>query len=145
VSALCRAFEPEFERAGVRLENASEGAVPVIRADAKSVAQAVANLLRNALEACSAGGRVRVMVSADDGAAEGVTVTVEDDGVGLAVEIRPRLFTPFATTKAQGTGLGLSLARKFVEAHGGTISLTPLPKGTKARIRLPVEPITDEV
>jgi PAS domain S-box-containing protein len=144
VGGVCRAFEPEFERAGVRIGWTAEGTVPVVRADAKLVEQAVANLLRNALEASSRGGSVRVTVSAAD-TPDQVSVSVEDAGAGLAMDIRNKLFTPFVTTKAQGTGLGLSLAKKFVEAHGGTISLTPLTRGTRAMIRLPVEPIADEV
>jgi len=144
MGGVCRAFEPEFERAGVKLSWAVEGTVPEIRADAKSIEQAAANLLRNALEACTRGGSVKVTVSPAD-TPDQVAVSIEDDGAGLTPGIRTKLFAPFVTTKAQGTGLGLSLAKKFVEAHGGTISLTPLTRGTRARIRLPIEPIADEV
>jgi two-component system nitrogen regulation sensor histidine kinase GlnL len=82
---------------------------------------------------------VRATAANGDGA-PGVKVIVEDNGSGVSPEILPKLFTPFVTTKAQGTGLGLSLARKYVEAHGGTVSLAPLQQGTRAEIRLPLDP-----
>ena len=141
---VCRGMQREFDGAGIRLERVIAPALPVIRADAKAVRQALSNVLRNAFEACSRDGLVTVRVSAANGAEPGVDVTIEDDGAGLAPEIRPKLFTPFVTTKAQGTGLGLSLARKFVEAHGGTIALHPLPKGTRAEVHLPAQPIVEE-
>lgn len=144
VEAVVRAMRPEFERAGIRLGHRVEGVVPEIRADAKAVGQALSNLLRNALEACGEGGSVQVRVTAADGASPGVAIAIEDDGAGLAPEIVPKLFTPFVTTKAKGTGLGLSLAKKYVEAHAGVIALSPLAKGTRAEVQLPVEPITDE-
>jgi signal transduction histidine kinase len=59
----------------------------------------------------------------------GLVVTVDDDGPGIAPEARLRLFRPFATTKPEGTGLGLALARKFVELHGGEISAETSPLG----------------
>ena len=50
-------------------------------------------------------------------------ITIADDGPGIAPEVREKLFTPFFTTKARGTGLGLSTARRLVEAHGGTLAI----------------------
>ncbi len=142
VAAAVRGMRPEFEAAGVALDTELGTALPVVRADGKAVAQALGNLLRNALEACRRGNRVVVRAGSSNGdGPAGVYVMVEDDGAGIAPEILPKLFTPFVTNKAQGTGLGLSLARKFVEAHGGTVALAPLPRGTRAEIRLPVEPV----
>jgi len=145
VGGMLKRMQSEFDQAGVTLDREFETDLPVIRADAGAVGQALSNLLRNALEACGRGGRVRVRVSAANGASPGVAVSIDDDGVGLAPEIVSKLFTPFATTKARGTGLGLSLAKKYVEAHGGAISLSSLERGTRAEVHLPVEPITDEV
>ncbi len=139
VHGTCRAMRPEFDASDIILSEAVRDRLPMLRADAKSVTQALSNLLRNALEACGRGGRVAVVAEplAD---VTGVRIAVEDDGVGLDPAIRPRLFSPFVTTKARGTGLGLSLARKYVEAHGGTVTLEPLARGTRAEIRLPAEP-----
>ena len=140
VRGLCRAMQPEFDRAGVGLEQDLAAPLAPIRADAKEVEQALANLMRNALEACAKGGRVVVRAAPLIGDGQGVAVRVDDDGAGVPAEILPKLFSPFVTSKARGTGLGLSLAKKFVEAHGGSIALTPLAKGTRAEIRLPAEP-----
>ncbi|MBV8880235.1 MAG: hypothetical protein JO332_09745 [Planctomycetaceae bacterium] len=61
-----------------------------------------------------------------------------DTGSGIAPELLEKLFRPFVTTKSQGAGLGLSMCRKIIEAHGGTIALSSTPgKGTVARLRLP--------
>jgi len=73
-----------------------------------------------------------------------VRFIVEDEGSGLDPAVIPRLFTPFTTTKAQGTGLGLSLSKKFVDAHGGSISISAMDKGARAEVVFPVEPITEE-
>jgi signal transduction histidine kinase len=70
---------------------------------------------------------------------EGVTVTVEDTGQGMPRELRERIFEPFFTTKQAGTGLGLFVSQRIVQAHGGTIDVTSEEGiGTCFRIRLPV-------
>jgi len=141
LNAMCnrigRSMRPEFDAAGVAVDVAVAPGIPVIRADARSVTQALTNLVRNALDASKRGGRVVLGAAAADG---GVRVTVDDDGSGIPPAIYPRLFTPFVTSKAKGTGLGLSLAKKFVEAHGGTIALASRPQGTRAEIWLPGAP-----
>lgn len=139
VSGTCRAMRPEFAASDIVLSEAIRPPLPVLHADAKSVTQALTNLIRNALEACGRGGRVAV-VAESTAEPSGVLIAVEDDGAGLDPAIRPRLFTPFVTTKARGTGLGLSLARKYIEAHGGTVTLEPMARGTRAEIRLPAVP-----
>ena len=77
------------------------------------------NLLINALDALPRGGTVRVEVETAD---RGVSVTVRDSGPGIAARIRPRLFEPFVSSKENGLGLGLSICKRLIEAHGGTIS-----------------------
>ena len=79
------------------------------------------NLVRNACEALTAGGRVRLEI-ARDGEAH-LRVLVEDDGPGIAPSLRAELFKPFVTSKAGGTGLGLAIARKIVREHGGEIGV----------------------
>jgi signal transduction histidine kinase len=106
--------------------------------DKLKVTQAVANLVRNAIEASPEGGAVEIAVAASGGE---VTIAMADRGPGVAPEDRERLFTPFFTTKAHGTGLGLAIAREFVVAHGGTIAVRDRPGGgTVVEIRLPREP-----
>jgi two-component system sensor histidine kinase HydH len=81
-------------------------------------------------------GRIRVSVNASGPFGE---VMFVDAGPGIPPEIREKIFTPFFTTKARGTGLGLPTAKRFVEAHGGTIAIEcPPAGGTIVTIRLPL-------
>jgi PAS domain S-box-containing protein len=99
--------------------------------------QVVLNLLSNALDACSAGGKVTVSTRTNG---DGVEVLVTDTGSGIDPAIRERVFDPFFTTKpqGQGTGLGLSISYGIVQMHGGTIDFESTPgQGTRFRVWLP--------
>ena len=76
-----------------------------------------------------------------DRSAEQVRITIADDGIGLSPELAERIFDPFFTTKdaAKGVGLGLPMARAAVEAHGGSLTYTRLPEGSRFTLRLPLE------
>ena len=92
--------------------------------------RAFANLLRNAAEAMHGTGAIDVGVSSDTlGGGEGLVVTIADHGPGIEEELRLRVFEPYFTTKADGTGLGLALVRQTMEAHRGTISVGETPGG----------------
>ena len=116
----------EMSVAGVALTKALDAAAPPVRADESQLRQALLNLLRNAREAMELAGvaspRVVVRVTAreQDGVA-GAAVCVSDSGPGLSDEARAHLFELFFTTKARGSGLGLSLSREIAIAHGGTL------------------------
>ena len=96
------------------------------------------NLLRNALEALQdrPDGQIRVTLRAGAGRAE---LTVRDTGPGIAPDLRPRLFTPFTTTRPEGTGLGLALSQRLIERAGGEIGLEDSAEGASFRITLPLE------
>ncbi len=92
--------------------------------------RAFANLLRNAAEAMHGTGAIDVGVSSDTlGGGRGLVVTIADHGPGIEEELRLRVFEPYFTTKADGTGLGLALVRQTMEAHRGTISVGETPGG----------------
>jgi nitrogen fixation/metabolism regulation signal transduction histidine kinase len=92
--------------------------------DATQLAQVLINLLKNAVESGSAPDEIRVTVrSASDGRTPGWTIEVADRGSGLAAEVLRDALLPFYSTKPSGTGLGLTLCREIVEAHGGRLSL----------------------
>jgi two-component system sensor histidine kinase AtoS len=112
------------------------GDAPVVNADAELLKIVVQNLLINGAQAMQGSGLIHISVISDDGVCQ---ITIADHGPGIAPEVREKLFTPFFTTKARGTGLGLSTARRLVEAHGGTLVIEcPPDGGTSATVRLPV-------
>ncbi len=108
-------------RHGIGLGRAIDDRLGMIRADERKVKQVLLNLLSNALKFTPAGGRIDVRAGIVDGTAE---ISVTDTGVGIAPEDQEAVFEEFrqvggAEKKAEGTGLGLTLCRKFVELHGG--------------------------
>ena len=105
------------------LEVKIERTPPIVRADRDQIVQVLTNLVQNALDAVSErpeGGRVSLTL--DTEGAEYATVTVADNGPGVAPEIAARLFEPYATTKEHGTGLGLAIAQRIAIEHDGELS-----------------------
>ena len=106
-----------------------------IRGDRALLEQAVLNLVLNGAEAMKEGGDLRLEVRI---AGESVTLTVQDQGPGMKKEVVERLFEPFLSRRPGGTGLGLALVRRTVEAHGGSVRVVSKPgRGTRVEIRLP--------
>ncbi len=120
---------------GVRLETDLRAQAP-LAADPRKLQQVLVNLVQNALDAAPRGSTVTVRAA---GLSDGSTAfTVEDEGPGIAEALRGRLFTPGATSKAAGSGLGLVIARAIVEQHGGSLALENRPQGgCCARCTLP--------
>ena len=119
----------------VRVNVVDQDTVPPIPADARQIEQLVVNLLFNAAHASKDGGEVEVRLSSN---AERVRLGIADSGCGMDEEIRRRAFEPFFTTKAKGTGLGLPICRKIVEAHQGSIDLqSEVDAGTRVVVHLP--------
>lgn len=101
-----------------------------LECDEVLLGQAISNLVQNALVAPGRRSPVRVQASLEPSARpEVLRVEITDDGDGVAPEARPRLFTPFFTTRATGTGLGLALVKRIAEAHGGTVTYEPQAVG----------------
>jgi two-component system, LuxR family, sensor kinase FixL len=114
---------------------------PCVIGNGLHLQQVILNVVRNAFEALldrSPGSR-QVTVSTAVTGTEDVEIRVDDNGPGVDAAISDRLFDPFSTTKATGSGLGLSMSRTIVQSHGGTIHTAPLkPHGTRFVVRLPV-------
>ncbi|HEX8698987.1 MAG TPA: sensor histidine kinase [Myxococcaceae bacterium] len=131
--------EAEEVRIGVTMK---EGLI--VRVDPALLVSAIDNLLRNAVEACAVardtGLRsmpwVQVSLALEGNQA---VLLVEDNAGGVDTNLEPRLWEPFATARAKGIGLGLPMARAAVEAHGGSLSYTRLPEGSRFSLRLPLE------
>lgn len=116
-----------------------------VQADRSRLTQVVSNLLSNAVKYSPAGGTITVGAAESSGAAR---IWVDDEGTGIAPEHREQIFEPFYRGGAPakgipGTGLGLAVSRRIVEAHGGRIGFDALPAGTRFWIEVPVEePLT---
>jgi two-component system sensor kinase FixL len=113
---------------GVRVRFQFDPAVDLVLADKVQIQQVLLNLLRNAVEAMEGSEKRELIIStaADD---DMVTISVADTGSGIAPEMASQLFQPFITNKRQGMGVGLSISRTIVEAHGGQIDVEPNPAG----------------
>jgi two-component system sensor histidine kinase PilS (NtrC family) len=107
-----------------------------LQADEVLLRQAFANLLQNAVEAMSAGGKIYINADVGD---QSVTVSITDTGYGIPENIKDRIFLPFYTTKEKGTGLGLAIVHRIITSHGGNIDVESSDKGTTFRIRLPLK------
>jgi signal transduction histidine kinase len=136
VDDVVRFVRPQFEGAEVALELERDETAPVVRVDAEQIRQALLNILQNALEVSAPGKRVSVQVGATE-QGEAV-VTVRDQGAGIPDDVRARIFEVFWSKKPAGSGLGLPIAQRAVESHGGRIEVaSALGLGSTFRIVLP--------
>ena len=111
--------------------------LPPIYVDRTLITRALTNLVENALHAMPATGTIKVVARSDNGV---VRVRVSDTGVGMDQEALSRAFEPYFSTKATGTGLGLPIAKRNVEANGGSINVvSERDRGTTVEITLPAE------
>jgi signal transduction histidine kinase len=153
-------FRPEADHAGIVLR--VEGAFPPLVADETLLRHALLNLLRNAAEALTEGPRgsgdaagagdgsdaaasgprmIALRGSVEPGERGAVRLEVEDNGPGISPADLPHIFTPFFTTREQGTGLGLALVQKTAALHDGQVEATSAPgRGTQIAIVLPLRP-----
>lgn len=144
---LCEILEQEAELARAELAERNDVSLELeiprervkVWCDGSLLKQAVLNLLKNAMQALKeAGGKIFVSLYWDL-LRNRVHILVSDNGVGIGDETLSKIFNPFFTTRTQGTGLGLSMVKKIVDAHRGTIDVTSTPgEGTNFRIELPI-------
>jgi two-component system sensor kinase FixL len=92
--------------------------------DRVQIQQVLINLMRNAMEAMRDAERRELIVRTSGVHDERLTIEVSDTGPGVADDIAPQLFQPFVTSKPNGMGIGLSISKRIIEAHGGEISVT---------------------
>ncbi len=116
--------------------------VRVLFTDPDLLKRILNNLGTNAIQAMPNGGKLFVEVYKDK---EGVTITIEDTGIGIPDEIKPKLFTPMVTTKSKGQGFGLAVVKRLTEALGGTVTFeSEVGKGTKFIVHLPLSTKIDD-
>jgi C4-dicarboxylate-specific signal transduction histidine kinase len=130
----------QMRRNDIAIETTLAARLPPVWGDRVQLQQVMLNLIVNAIEAMSApGDRSRQLFIGASEADGGVCVEVRDSGPGIASDISETLFEPFHTSKAQGIGMGLSISRSIIEAHGGQLWTEPnLPHGAVFRFSLPV-------
>lgn len=135
------AAHPEIESLAARAPDA-----PLIAAvDRGLLRQALANLVKNGAEAARAAGRAPQVVLEVRAEADATVLAVEDNGPGVPLEDRQRVFEPYVTGKSDGTGLGLAIVKKIVLDHGGTIAVTEAALGgARFEIRLPASDLARE-
>jgi len=129
--------------ASMKVQERLAPALPVVMGDPLLLEQVFVNLIGNAIEASPGGGIITLTTGTiqGNGGPPQVFAEVHDTGSGIQPEETLKIFDLFYTTKAQGTGLGLAIARKFTEAHGGSISVRSQPgRGSTFRVTLPAGP-----
>ncbi len=136
---IAQTVEPLMRETGVHFSlDASCGALAFLGAR-KALQGAVINLLENALQATSGGGKICLAANLEGGE---LLLAVRDSGPGIPLELQSRIFEPFFTTKGQGTGLGLAIAQGVAKAHGGRIVLfSKAGDGAEFVLILPVAPV----
>lgn len=140
VREVARFIEAEAREQAVRVQLELAPQLPEVCVDAIQMEQVVLNLVRNGLEAVSGvEGDKRALLLRTSRGDDAVEIAFTDTGVGLSPEIAEKMFDPFFSTKAGGLGMGLSISRSIVEAHGGRLWATPNPPGgTTFRLTLPL-------
>lgn len=136
LSCVMAGLAPYAERCQATFAWDFDHNAPDVAVHRAQIEQVFANVLQNAIEAAPAHSEVRVRLFCNQ---SHVAVSVADSGPGVTEPERGQVFEPFFSTKAQGVGLGLTISREIVEAHGGTIAFESGEAGTVVTVRLPLE------
>jgi signal transduction histidine kinase len=135
---LAARVESQARAASIAVRVSVPEPAPVVVADRRHLEQVLLNLVLNALQAMSPGGTVTMEART---ARDRVEIAVADTGPGIPPEALPRIFDPYFTTRPAGLGLGLTIARRIVEAHGGSLDVASQPgQGARFSVRLPAAP-----
>ncbi|HUL30454.1 MAG TPA: ATP-binding protein [Thermodesulfobacteriota bacterium] len=134
---LVTLFQEEASSQGIRLEAEIPSDLPMLTVDPPKLTQALINIMKNAMQAMGQGGILRVEARSFK---DRVEVTISDSGSGIPPEQMEKVFNYYYTTKEKGVGLGLPIAHRIIEAHGGQLNLeSRVGTGTKVIVTLPIE------
>lgn len=132
-------LEKQVSKEGITVRRSLAPDLPPMQGDHNALQQVVLNLLTNARDAMGDGGEIRIETGTVAGRPGWLRLVVADNGPGIPLDRLPKIFDPFYTTKAQGTGLGLSVSYGIVREHQGTIDVQSQPgKGTTFTLTFPV-------
>ncbi len=132
-------IQPDIDRAGIRIERQLPGNLPPVMVDALQVEQVLLNLIRNAIEAIRETGRERGLVTIEARRnGDTIELSVADDGPGFVKLDDSADPVPLSSTKPEGLGIGLSLCRSIIQAHGGMLKLANTGSGALVRFTLPI-------
>jgi nitrogen-specific signal transduction histidine kinase len=127
---------------GFSVETSLPDDLPPIVGDESALAEAFAQLVANAAEATHGLPKGRITLSArrvrEGQHTSGVVVTIQDNGPGIAADLKDKIFSPFCTTKPRGMGLGLPIVKRTVFDHNGRVDIDSNPQGTLVSVLLPV-------
>ena len=141
-------YEPRCLAAGIEMRQSVNSSREIVLRRGE-VMQVISNLIVNSIYAMPAGGHLTISVDDTQSPSDGIVLSVEDDGIGIAGDVLPRVFEAFFTTRSTvGTGIGLFVAKQFIEGHGGRITIESRTKaenhGTIVRVFLPIFTTYDE-
>jgi signal transduction histidine kinase len=126
----------QIKQEGYTVETHYDENLPEVAADADMLYQAFLNILINAMQAMPGGGIIQVSIHSAD---HTVTIVIEDEGEGIPEDLLEKIWDPFFTTKAKGTGLGLVIVKNIIESHEGKVDIINKPDaGSRVTIALPV-------
>ena len=139
MAEVAEAFRREAERSGIVVSVDGSQAIPEQLVDPVRMREVVSNLVVNAIRAMPSGGALSIRVKQQS---DSVAITVRDSGTGISPEDQERIFERFHKGgESRGTGLGLTISRDLVRAHGGRLELVESsPMGTTMRVVLPFDP-----
>ncbi|MCU1252262.1 MAG: sensor signal transduction histidine kinase [Edaphobacter sp.] len=141
-------YEPRCKAAGIEIRTALDSSRKIVLRRGEMM-QVISNLIANSIYAMPKGGVLSIAVKDAEGPPDGIVLTIKDNGVGIAAEHLPKVFDAFFTTRGTvGTGIGLFVAKQFVNGHGGQIEIESRKDaenhGTTIRIFLPMATAYDE-
>lgn len=123
IENICLFWEKEFEKKNIQFNSQIKPNIEFIIADKIQIEQLIINLIKNSVEANSS----KIFISVFEESFGKISIKVTDNGDGIQTEMIDEIFMPFFTTKEQGSGIGLSLARQIMRLHGGSISVQSVP------------------
>ncbi len=115
------------DRSGIPIQFHSDADAPHVRIDEQQIRSVLHNLIKNAIEACDKNGAVTVSISTLKTTAHQIKIDVQDNGIGMDEGTLKRIFDPYFTTKADGSGIGLFLAKRIITDHGGVLDVRSEP------------------